>query len=199
MRVVIVPALGCQAAVAAIRSRAKVWARRTSAGKDDVFFCPTMDLLAMRAGQFVVLDLGLLPQALFDRLTGWRQFRGRRASDQDAFNNWSGFFFWGRGYHKFLSKPINDARFIDIIRRHFEFYPVPGCEANETFAHFSRDVREDETLVRQLNAEHCARENRDDFSLDLNRFPGIHEVDWPNQPRNLPGLVLRKNYRRPAN
>lgn len=151
-----------------------------------------MDLLAVRAGHFVVLDLGSGPQTFFDRLTCRRQFRSRRTSDQDAFNNWSGFFFWGRGYHNFLSKPINDARFIDIIRRHFEFHPVPGSEANETFAHFSRDVREDETLVRQFDAEHCARENRNDFSLNLDRFPGIHEVDWPNQPRNFPGLVLRK-------
>ena len=37
--------------------------------EDDVFFCPSMDLPAMRTGQFAALNFCGGPQAFFDRLT----------------------------------------------------------------------------------------------------------------------------------
>jgi len=58
----------------------------------------------MRAGQFAVFDLGGGPQAFLDRFAGRRQFRGRRASDQDAFNDWSLLFFWHCRCHKKFHK-----------------------------------------------------------------------------------------------
>ena len=54
----------------------------------------------MRAGQFVVFDLGGGPQAFLDRFAGRRQFRGRRASDQDAFDDRS--VFLCGGYHNLI-------------------------------------------------------------------------------------------------
>jgi hypothetical protein len=139
-----------------------------------------MDLQTVRAGQFVVLDLGGSPQAFLDRFTGRRQFRGRRASDQDAFNDWSLCFFWHCGCKKLhkirLAKPINDARFVDIVGGHFQLHPVADGQANKAFAHLSGNVRENEMFVRKLNAKHRARENGNDFSFQLDRFPGIHDA-----------------------
>jgi len=37
--------------------------------EDDVFFCPSVDLSAMRAGQFAAFNFCGGPQAFFDRLT----------------------------------------------------------------------------------------------------------------------------------
>ena len=59
----------------------------------------------------------------------------------------------------FLCEPINDTRLFDIVRRHLEFYTIANRKANKTFAHFSGNVREHETLVRQRNAKHRAGKN----------------------------------------
>jgi hypothetical protein len=75
-----------------------------------------------------------------------------------------------------LAKPINDARFVDIVGGHFQFHPVADGEANKAFAHLSGNVGENEMFVRELNAKHCARENGNDFSFQLDRFPGIHDA-----------------------
>lgn len=46
-----------------------------SAREDDVFFCPRMDLAAVRAAELAALDFCGGPQAFLDRLTARRQFR----------------------------------------------------------------------------------------------------------------------------
>lgn len=63
--------------------------RRLSAGQNDVFFCPGVDLAAMRAGEFGCLDLRFGPELFFDGLTGRGEFRGGRAPHEQAFNDWS--------------------------------------------------------------------------------------------------------------
>ena len=50
------------------------FARRLTS-EDDVFFCPGVDLLAMRAGHFAALDFGSGPQLFFDCLPTRRQLR----------------------------------------------------------------------------------------------------------------------------
>jgi len=75
-----------------------------------------------------------------------------------------------------LAEPINDARFVDIVGRHFQLYPVADGQANKAFAHLSGNVGENEVFVRKLNAKHCARENGNDFSFQLDRFSGIHNA-----------------------
>jgi hypothetical protein len=197
MRLVIAPRLKCQAAADGNEKHApaacQIFGRKPSdyelfcsnrssilASKNDVFFCPGMDLQTVRAAQFVVFNLGAGPQAFLDRFAGRRQFRGRRASDQDAFNDWSLCFFWHCGCKKLhkirLAKPINDARFVDIVGGHFQLHPVADGQANKAFAHLSGNVCENEMFVRELNAKHCARENGNDFSFQLDRFPGIHDA-----------------------
>lgn len=49
--------------------------RPESAREDDVFFCPSMDLAAVRAAELAALDFCGGPQAFLDRLTARRQFR----------------------------------------------------------------------------------------------------------------------------
>jgi hypothetical protein len=80
-----------------------------------------------------------------------------------------------------LAKPINDARFVDIVGGHFQFHPVADGQANKAFAHLSGNVCENEMFVRELNAKHCACENGNDFSFQLDRFPGIHDAR-PGEP-----------------
>ena len=58
-----------------------------------------------------------------------------------------------------LAEPINDARFVDIVGRHFQLHPVTDGQANKAFAHLSGNVREHETFVRQCNAKHRAGKN----------------------------------------
>jgi hypothetical protein len=43
-----------------------------SASEDDIFFCPSVDLAAMRTGEFRCFDLGSGPQRFFDCLAGRR-------------------------------------------------------------------------------------------------------------------------------
>ena len=66
-----------------------------SARENDVFLCPSVDLLAMRAAQFAALDFRGRPQFLPDRLTTRRQFGRRRAADEKTFDDWA--FSFRRG------------------------------------------------------------------------------------------------------
>ena len=43
-----------------------------SASEDDIFFCPSVDLAAIRTGEFRCFDLGSGPECFFDCLTGRR-------------------------------------------------------------------------------------------------------------------------------
>ena len=69
-----------------------------------------------------------------------------------------------------LAEPINDARFIDIVRGHVQFDAVANGKADEAFAHLTRNMREDEMFVRERDPEHGAGKNRHDRSFQLDRF-----------------------------
>src|SRR5205823_3128575 len=71
--------------------------------QDDVFFGPDVNLPAVRATEPVVLDLGRGPQFLPDRLTGRREFRCGRTSNQNPFDDRS-FLFLRYCYHKIFSQ-----------------------------------------------------------------------------------------------
>jgi hypothetical protein len=64
-----------------------------SAGQNDVFFCPAVDLAAMGAGEFGRLDFGGGPELFFDSLTGRGEFRGGRTPHKQPFNDRSVFYF----------------------------------------------------------------------------------------------------------
>ena len=60
-----------------------------SAGEDDVFLCPGVDLAAVWAAELAALNFCGGPQFFSDGLAARRQFRSRRATDEQTFNNWS--------------------------------------------------------------------------------------------------------------
>jgi hypothetical protein len=78
--------------------------RRLSAGQNDVFFCPGVDLAAVGAGEFGCLDLGCGPELLFDGLTGRGEFRGGGTPHEQPFNHRSvSYFPWRSGCEKLHS------------------------------------------------------------------------------------------------
>jgi len=74
-----------------------------SAREDDVFFCPGMDLAAVWAAELAALNFCGGPQFFSDGLAARRQFRGRRATDEQTFNNGS-LCFRGGGSGKKVHK-----------------------------------------------------------------------------------------------
>jgi hypothetical protein len=150
--------------------------RRLSAGQNDVFFCPGVDLAAMGASEFGRLDFGCGPELFFDGLSGRGEFRSRRTPHEQPFDDRSvSYFPWRSGCEKFhlnsfLCEPINDASLVDIVRRHFEFHAIANRKPNKTFAHFSRNMREYEVFVRQRDAKHCAWKNGQDCPFYLDSF-----------------------------
>src|SRR6516164_10111497 len=71
----------------------------------------------------------------------------------------------------------NDARFVQIVGRHFHFDAVANGESNPAFAHFAADGRQNEVLVVELDAEHGARQDGLDDSFDFDwRF--FHRAAW---------------------
>src|SRR6266705_4857976 len=88
--------------------------------ENDVFFCPGVDLAAVWAAELTALNFCGGLQFFSDGLAARRQFRGRRATDEQTFNNGSLCFRGGGSGKKlhnlnWLAEPINDARFIDIV------------------------------------------------------------------------------------
>jgi hypothetical protein len=53
-----------------------------------------------------------------------------------------------------MSESINDASFGGVVGRHLHFYPVSNRETNETLAHLSGNVRENEMIVRERDTKH---------------------------------------------
>ena len=64
----------------------------TLTSEDYVFFCPGMDLAAMRAGELRRLDLGCGPEVFLDGLPGGSQFRCGRTADEKPFDDRTGFY-----------------------------------------------------------------------------------------------------------
>src|SRR5260370_36669675 len=63
--------------------------RRYLTRQDDVFFRPGVDLAAVWAAELAALNFCGGPQFFSDRLAARRQFRGCRATDEQAFNDGS--------------------------------------------------------------------------------------------------------------
>jgi hypothetical protein len=128
-----------------------------------------MDLIAVRAVELLVLDLGIGPQLFLDRLTGRSEFGGGRASHEETLDDWS-VCFGGRCDHKILSEAVDDASFIDVVGGHFHFDPIANGQANEAFPHFAGNVGKDLVLVSQSYAEHGSGQNGQDRSFHFNGF-----------------------------
>src|SRR4030095_16030593 len=61
-----------------------------------------------------------------------------------------------------LSEAVDDARLINVVRRHLEFNAIADGKSNKSFAHFPGNVRENKMLVGQGNPEHRTGQDRPD-------------------------------------
>ena len=69
-----------------------------------------------------------------------------------------------------LLEPVDDARLIDVVRRHLKFNAIADGESNKSFAHFPGNVRKDKMLVGKSNPEHGTGQDRHDRSFQLDGF-----------------------------
>jgi hypothetical protein len=63
----------------------------------DVFFCPTMDLMAMRTRQPRAIQFRAVPGGFFNRLAGCGKAASRRTADEDPFDDGTSGRFYGAG------------------------------------------------------------------------------------------------------
>ena len=77
-----------------------------------------------------------------------------------------------------MSKSINDPRLGGVVRRHLHLHSVANGKANKAFAHFARDMREHEIVIRQRNSKHRSGQHVHDRAFNLDRFFSFHNVDF---------------------
>jgi len=64
-----------------------------------------------------------------------------------------------------MSEPVNNPRFGGIVGRHLHPHTIARRQANETFAHFARDMRKHEMIVRKRDPKHRSGQHAHDRSL----------------------------------
>ena len=67
-----------------------------------------------------------------------------------------------------LSEPPNNARFIQIVRRHLQFDPISRGEANPPLAHFAADGGEHHVFIVEFHAEHRSRQDDRNDAFNFN-------------------------------
>ena len=65
---------------------------------------------------------------------------------------------------------VDDARFVDVVRRHLEFDTIANSKSNKSFAHFPGNVRENKVLISESNPEHGTGQDRHNRSFQLEGF-----------------------------
>ena len=75
-----------------------------------------------------------------------------------------------------MSESINDASFARVVWRHLHSYSITNCQANESLAHLSGDVRQNKMLVRKRDAKHRPGKHHRDGALQFDGFFRIHLV-----------------------
>lgn len=131
-----------------------------------------MNLLAVGAGKLRCFHFGSGPELLVDCLAGCRQLGRSGAANKEPLNYGAGFCFsYGRCAKKLHSlEAVDNARLIDVIRRHLKLNAIANCKSNKSFAHFPGNVREHKMLVGESNPEHGAGQDRHDRSFQLDGF-----------------------------
>ena len=56
-----------------------------------------------------------------------------------------------------LAEAVSDARFSEVVGRHFQSNPIAYREPDEMFAHLSGDMREHFVLVIENHSKHRSR------------------------------------------
>jgi hypothetical protein len=75
-----------------------------------------------------------------------------------------------------MSESINDATFARVVWRHLHSYSITNCQSNESLAHLSGDVRQNQMLVRKRDAKHRPGKHHGDGALQFDGFVRIHLV-----------------------
>jgi len=68
------------------------------------------------------------------------------------------------------SESVNDPRFIDVVRRHLQPYPVAYRQTDEALAHPSGNVSQHDVLTGKLDAKHGSREHGADCAFQHDSF-----------------------------
>ena len=71
---------------------------------------------------------------------------------------------------KRLFQPPGDARFVQVVGRHFHLHAVADGKAHPALAHLAANGGEDEVFVRQFNPEHRPRQHGRNATFDFNVF-----------------------------
>ena len=69
-----------------------------------------------------------------------------------------------------LLEPVDDARLIDVVRRHLKFNAIADGKSNKSLAHFPGNVRKNKMLVSESNPEHGTGQDRHNRSFQLDSF-----------------------------
>ena len=64
-----------------------------------------------------------------------------------------------------LTEAINDAGFVEVVGRHFDFDAVSDGQADESLPHLAGNVSEHHVAVVQLDAEHGSCQDCFDFAF----------------------------------
>lgn len=81
----------------------------------------------MRAAQLVIFERRVRVELFIDREASGGELRRGGTSDQDSFDH-SCFFHVAADVtpYDYLTEPVNDPRFIDVVGGHLKFYPIAG-------------------------------------------------------------------------
>ena len=79
-----------------------------------------------------------------------------------------------------MSESINDTSFGGVVGRHLHSHSITNCQANESLAHLSGDVRQNKMLVRKRDAKHGSGKHHRDGALQFDGFFRIHSVALEN-------------------
>ena len=86
------------------------------------------------------------------------------------------FFNGCSNFHNLLFIAENDASSCQIVRGHFQLYPIAVRETDEPLPHLSRNMSENLMLIRQLNPEHRSSEDGGDFTLGFDCLFCRHDL-----------------------
>ena len=64
-----------------------------------------------------------------------------------------------------LTEAINDAGFVEVVRRHFDFDAVSDGQSDESLPHLAGNVSEHHVAIVQFDAEHGSRQDCFDFAF----------------------------------
>lgn len=66
-----------------------------------------------------------------------------------------------------LTEAINNAGFVEVVRRHFDFNAVSDGQSDESLPHLAGNVSKHHVAVVQFDTEHGSRQDCFDFAFQF--------------------------------